>query len=298
MGQTHALRLFTTLLLSVSIALQPVLAKKHKKLVPIHDPAFKGQAFEGLDYFPHADNPDFKKWNEQLRKEVDEAGPTNMEKVRASGADLNELIQAYSEYFIESEKDLLQSREEVGEEMFLERLDENFYQYRTRPELGTLEFTTIDGEPVGKIVHEESGVSFIIYNTERTDKNTDHFQSYLARQHYDAGPKSKVKYRDIDGKKKKVKTGRDVLLMGVKNHGVIDSEKVELLPREHNLKKWWLATKGKPRAKLGFAGAAIQTVSVAGLATIMATGLSYALPEVMNVPQDETTLRTLYVCFT
>ncbi len=229
------------LLLSFSLSL-PSLASKTP--TPKHSPQFQGQSYEGVNHFPKPEVEDEKAWSEYLENELKNAEKTNLEKVAGTGVDLVQLMIRYKQFYAKSRVEIDNKIAEVGTERFVTDFLDRDKVYFEDADLGKMEFTNIDGEPVAKIVHKESGVSFIIYDEDRLDRNSKHFKTYIARQHYDSGSsREHNKYIDENGKKRKVKLGRDVLLMSIDNE---DISKVEVNGRKRGFKNWWQATYKKP----------------------------------------------------
>lgn len=240
--------------------------------IPHHQPEFPGQKFEGLGHFPNLNEADEKAWSEFLNQEVKNRDKTNIEKVTDTGDQLVDLMIAYKNFFAENLNLIEDDIQKNGSESFRKKLEANEVFFEN-PELGKMEFTTVDDEPVAKIVHKKSGVAFIIYDEESTDRNSSHFKKLIARQHYDAGStRPQNKYFDENGKKRRIKYGRDVLIMGVRGFEIAEGT-VEAAPRQRGLKHWWRATFKKPTKKdvvLGFVSGLAQFFSVGALAEFVA----------------------------
>lgn len=65
-------------------------------------------------------------------------------------------------------------------------------------ELGKIEYTLIDGEPVIRIVHYETGTAFLLLDSTKINKNSDHLKQYLARQHLFSGANGQGSTRGRD----------------------------------------------------------------------------------------------------
>lgn len=250
------LKFSLSLLLSLLIALEPALAI---------------QAREGLKYFPRVEASDEKAWSDFLAEEIRNAEPTNIEKVAKTEPDLVQLMIEYRDVFANARREIDQLIEKVGEEKFrTDYLDANKVVHNDSVH-GKMEFTSIDGQPVGKITHEPSGVAFLVYDENEIPRASKHLEQYIARQHYDAGTTRKEKYTvDDNGKKKKIRAGRDVILMGIKNDSKDVS--VEVSERKRGLKHWWRATYKTPSQR---------NVMEGFFSGILQFGSSYALAEMV-----------------
>lgn len=65
-------------------------------------------------------------------------------------------------------------------------------------ELGKIEYTLIDGEPVIRIVHKATGNAFLMLDATKISKDSEHLKQYIARQHMFAGLDEKGKARGRD----------------------------------------------------------------------------------------------------
>lgn len=237
------------LVLSLSLSFQPTLAAE----LPKHQPSFPDQAFEGIKHFPRPAVADERAWADYLKSELEAHEKTNFEKVTETGEDLVDLLLRYKDFYAESRRKIDAEIAVVGKDHFFqERLEKKLVKY-TDADLGTLEFSNVDGDPVAKIVHPTSGVSFVIFDEDRVSRTSRHFKQYIARQHFDAGSSRKDRrYFDEKGKKRKVKIGRDVIALSIKTapeNSEIQISGVEVAPRVHSVKQWWNATYKRPGKK-------------------------------------------------
>lgn len=245
------------------------------KDLPQHTPAFPGQKYEGLDHFPRPEKSDEKAWSEYLKSEIQNAEQSNIEKIAASGEDMVQLMIAYKDFYAKSRVSIDQQIESIGSDKFVKNfldLDKVIFE---DPNLGKMEFTNIDGQPVAKIVHEKSAVGFIIFDEDALDKNSKHFKTYIARQHYDSGSsRAYSKYKDENNKIKKIRGGRDVVLMSIKTNAEVSD--VQVNARKRNVQAWWHATYKHPDKKdaiQGFASGLAQFFSVGAIASVVASVL-------------------------
>ena len=260
-------------LLALILAIQPSVSygAGKKKELPRHVPAFEGQAFEGVDHFARPSEADNKAWSEYLKSELQNREKTNIEKVKESGDDLVQLMISYKNFYAKSMRKINSMLNNVGYEKTFYEMDHGRLAYEDL-ELGRMEFTNIDGEPVAKIVHEKSGVAFIIYDEDLVERDSKHFHKYIARQHYDPGSNKVRKYLDENGKKKRIWYGRDTLIMGIKGDLVAENN-IEVKPRKRSIKHWWKATYAHPDKKtavLGVLSGLAQFVSVGAIAQAVA----------------------------
>ena len=244
-------------------------------LVLVLEPAF-ARAQEGLQYFPRPEGQDEKAWSEFLAEEIKNAEPTLLEKVAQKQPDIVALMLQYRDFFAQSRVEIDKLIAQVGPEKFVaDHLDTNKVVY-TDPVLGKMEFTNIDGHPVGKVTHQASGVSFLIYDENEIERASKHLEQYIARQHYDAGATRKeTHYVDKNGKKKKIRAGRDVILMGIKTEQPNDIS-VEVSGRKRGFKNWWNATYKAPTKRNvieGFFSGILQFGSSWALAEMVAHAL-------------------------
>lgn len=269
------LRPLVCFLLSAVITIEPILASE---ALPTHKPVFQGQSFEGVNYFPRPEASDEKAWSEFLTEELKTAEPTNIEKIAQTNPNLVQLMVAYRDYFARARLEIDRLIATVGEKSFIkEHLDENKVVFHDSI-LGKMEFTNIDGHPVAKINHTPSGVAFLIYDENEVPRSSKHLQQYLARQHYDAGATRKQnKFIDDDGKKKKVKPGRDTILLSIKTNAGKSEVGVEVAARKRGFKNWWTATYKSPNTRNvmeGFFSGILQSASSYALAEMV----SHILP--------------------
>jgi hypothetical protein len=263
------LKFTLTLVLSLLIAIEPALAK----IPPAqHVPQFSGQAYEGVEHFPRPLESDEKAWSEFLENEIKNAEPTNLEKIAKTNPDIVQLMLKYRDIFAKARVEIDALIDQVGQEKFiLDHLDANKVVY-VDGELGKMEFTNVEGHPVGKITHQPSGVSFLVYDENEIERASKHLQVYIARQHYDAGATRKeTKYIDVDGKTKKIRAGRDVVLMGIKTEAPKEIS-VEVSARKRGFKNWWHATYKTPSKR---------NVMEGFFSGILQFGSSYALAEMV-----------------
>ncbi len=273
-------RSLLSFVLAALMAFEPALAHASSQNLPQHKPQFEGQTYEGLGYFEKATED--RAWGEYLTQQLNQAEPSNLEKIAAGGTDLVKLMAKYRDFFAESMRKVDALAERIGPEGLVKQLDENKI-YFDDPDLGRMEFTNIDGAPLAKIVHKASGVSFLIYDENMLDRTSKHFQQYLSRQHYDAGMTRRVKkYVDQNGKTHKIRMGRDAVLMSIKDMGDADmsrpESRIELAPRKRGFRNWWQATYKAPTGKdvlLGISSGIAQFASIGALAT----GLAWLLPD-------------------
>jgi hypothetical protein len=274
---------FVCLVLALSVALQPLGA--FAQTPPLRGQEFSGQRFEGVEFFKRPDGFDEAAWGKYLAEELRAAGPTNVERILESGEALVPLMIAYKNYYGRCLKMLESIKAIHGEKAFLEKLSTppNIV-CNEMPELGVMEFSNVDGVPIGKIRHQKSGVAFLLYDEDLHNRSSAHFKRYVAKQHYDAGQtRTEKTYVDEAGKRRKFKLGRDTILMGIKSvpdaelEGQFGPGMVEVLPRQRGLGPWWQATYKRPTTDdfvLGvFAGIA-QALTTGALAW----GLSQLLP--------------------
>jgi hypothetical protein len=246
---------------------------KNSSEYPVHTPQFEGQAFEGLKFFPRPGTDDYKEWTEHIKAQVEIAEKSNIEKVSETEGDLTELMIQYKNFFLESRKEIEEQIEVQGREVFLKRLDSNLIKFAD-PNLGVMEFTTVDNEPVAKIIHEKSGVAFVIYDETKVSQNSKHFRKYLARISYKGGTGRKTNlYFDEDGKKRRIEIGRDQLIMGIRSDNTINGESIKLSPRLRGIKNYLRAMYKQPTAydvRLGLTSGFAQYASAGALATALA----------------------------
>ncbi|MEK6553616.1 MAG: hypothetical protein AABZ31_00100 [Bdellovibrionota bacterium] len=263
------LRFILSLVISSVIAIEPALAK-----IPpaTYTPQFSGQSYEGVNHFPRPLESDEKAWAEFLANEIKTAEPTNLEKVAKAQPDIVQLMLKYRDIFAAARVEIDALIAQVGEEKFrLDYLDANKVIH-VDGEYGKMEFTNIDGFPVGKITHQPSGVSFLVYDENEIARASKHLEIYIARQHYDAGATRKeTHYIDANGKKQKIRAGRDIILMGIKTES--REVNVEVSARKRGIKNWWHATYKTPTKR---------NVMEGFFSGILQFGSSYALAEMVS----------------
>jgi hypothetical protein len=209
-------------------------------------PAFDGQEGKGLGWFM-----DGKDATAELPK-------TNTQKLAEYG--YFETIQKYSNFYEESKQKFADLMAIHGFEKLKTWMNDGVENVVTEgeegivfvdPELGRMRFTLVDDRPVARVVHKASGVSFIFAEKSLIKGDSQHLDYFMARQNFDSGRTKNHDYIEQDGKVKKIREGRDSLLIWVEKDKEVAQEDVVHHVRHKPgskdwWKRWWKATYKKP----------------------------------------------------
>lgn len=200
------------------------------------------------------------------------AAPSALEKLAKH--DLVETTFHYHAAYIVAREKMRALLDEVGVAEFNLRLDKNKVSFHIE-NYGVVSFTTIDGQPVGRVKHKESGVSFIFLEKSLVESGSGHLDLYAARQHFDAGADREQEYYDTTNKLRKIREGRDSVFVWL-SEADSSVEKIEARPRHpRHSRAWWAdwfrATYQKPTGYNVFAGTLAGSTQAAIAAVIGAT---------------------------
>lgn len=208
------------------------------------------------------------------------AAPSALEKL--AEYDLVETTFHYHAAYIEAREKMRALLDQIGVAEFNRRLDQNKVVFNIE-NYGVVAFTTIDGQPIGRIKHKESGVSFIFLEKSLVEEGSRHLDLYTARQHFDAGTDREQEYYDSTNKLRKLREGRDSVFVWLSE---TDSsiEKIEPKPRypKHS-RAWWTewfrATYQKPtgyNVRTGFMAGSAQAMVAAVIGATLTTSAGIA----------------------
>lgn len=153
--------------------------------------------------------------------------------------DLVETVFHYHSAYIEARNRMQDMLKQIGVDEFNRRLDQNKVSFNIE-NYGQVSFTTIDGEPIGRIKHAASGVSFLFLEKSLIEENSKHLKLYTARQHFDAGADRTQEYYDSSNKLRKLREGRDNVFVWLSDDENSSVEKIEQKPRfAKRSRAWW-----------------------------------------------------------
>lgn len=208
------------------------------------------------------------------------APPSALEKL--AEYDLVETTYHYHAAYIEARGRMQDLLNQIGVDEFNRRLDQNKVFFNIE-NYGVVAFTTIDGHPIGRVKHKESGVSFIFLEKSLVEEGSGHLNLYAARQHFDAGADREQEYYDTTNKLRKIREGRDNVFVWLSE---TDSsvEKIEPRPRHpKHSRAWWAewfrATYQKPtgyNVRTGFLAGTAQAIVAAVIGATLTTSAGIA----------------------
>jgi hypothetical protein len=250
--------------------------------LPKHVPQFEGQTYEGIDWFERQTDED-KEWERQINAAVKGDVPAS-EKI-ANTDDLSEVI-LNAQKAVKKAREMMETRfNELGPEKFEDELDRDQIAFDVD---GTpVEFTSIEGYPAARVVHQKSGVALTFLENGMVNSDSKALLRYLAHQHINAGRKRPDKfYIDENGKERFIQ-GRDQIFVW-ETGGELDKVQLKPRPPEYTKEWWktyWRYAKQNPTAytvRTGLMSATAQSVSsvvLAGLFTWTARMLGADIPD-------------------